>query len=235
MLTKQQTSAASSSLAHNLQPQQLLVTRTQAAQLLACSVATVIRLEANGDLPAVRINRKPNSKVYYRRSDVWALAQGGTETRAAPRGKCGFVEAPTRTSITPSIAPSHERECSSRKKPSLSLLDRVAAALAIRADKSGLILFRDPLSKLVREALADEGYQLSDRHFRLKLWNRPEFRKCSQSGRRTQKDRDKFNADAPELQNIVRKLARESTQARCLLAANYAVEVVTNMELAASD
>lgn len=191
----------------------LLLTRAQAAQLLACSIAKLIRLEQRGALQPVRLDPTTrNSRVYYRTDAVHALAEGGAETRATPGGERCFEGAPTGASIPPPLAPSQE---GARKNPSHALLEGISTSLAARANRCGYILFRDPLSELVREALADEGYQLTDRRFRLKLWNRPEFARCSKSGRRTSKDRDKFKADAPELQNIVQKLARESTQARC--------------------
>ena len=44
----------------------------QAAHLLSCSVATLIRAEARSDLHAVRLNPKGNGKVYYSAADVHA-------------------------------------------------------------------------------------------------------------------------------------------------------------------
>ena len=168
MRTNQPTTAASPRPAHNPQPQPaLLYTRAQAAHLLACSIATLIRAEARGDLRAVRLNPTGNGKVYYSAADVHALAKGGAENRTTHRVEVWLEGSPDGTSITPSFAPSNEREYPSSKTPSSALLERIAAALATKSDRGGYPLFRDLTSKLVREALADEGYDLSDRQFKM--------------------------------------------------------------------
>jgi len=92
------------------QPQPLLYTRAQAARLLACSVATLIRAQTRGSLRPVRLNPTPNAKVYYTAADLHALAESGTETRTTRGGGLGLEGAPKGTSITPPSAPSNERE-----------------------------------------------------------------------------------------------------------------------------
>ena len=51
----------------------ILCTRAEAARLLACSVATVIRLQRNGRLSGLRLTNKPTGQVYFRREDILAL------------------------------------------------------------------------------------------------------------------------------------------------------------------
>jgi len=58
----------------------LLYTRSQTAQALNCSVATVIRLERAGRLTKVRLDpRKPSAEVRHRVDEVEALARGEGE------------------------------------------------------------------------------------------------------------------------------------------------------------
>jgi hypothetical protein len=55
----------------------LLYSRRDAAHLLSCSVETLIRLERQGDLNPIRINKKsPTASVYYRREELLKLASG---------------------------------------------------------------------------------------------------------------------------------------------------------------
>jgi hypothetical protein len=54
----------------------LLVPRAEAASMLSTSVATIIRLENDGILEAVKLSRGQNSRTYYRLSDVQRLAFG---------------------------------------------------------------------------------------------------------------------------------------------------------------
>jgi hypothetical protein len=157
----------------------------------------------------VRLNPKRNARVFYRAADVYALAETGAETRATHGSELGLDGSPDGTSITPSFAPSDEVEQTSRKTPSLALLERIATALAIKSDQGGYPLFRDRLGVLVRGTLADEGYNLSDRQFKIAVWNRLD-RAGRKSGRRTQEDRTRFDVDAPELRKIVQRLARDS-------------------------
>lgn len=57
----------------------LLYTRSQTAQALNCSVATVIRLEQAGQLTKIRLDpRKPTAEVRHRVSEVHALASAAT-------------------------------------------------------------------------------------------------------------------------------------------------------------
>jgi hypothetical protein len=57
---------------------QLLFTREQVMRMLGgISYNTVIRLEAAGKLPLVKLNRGKTCKAFYRRADVMALAEGG--------------------------------------------------------------------------------------------------------------------------------------------------------------
>ena len=51
----------------------ILCTRAEAARLLACSVATVIRLQRDGRLSGPRLTNKPTGQVYFRREDILAL------------------------------------------------------------------------------------------------------------------------------------------------------------------
>lgn len=53
---------------------QVLLTRAQTAKVLACSVATVIRLEQAGKLKIVRLTDKRTGMVRHRRKDIVALA-----------------------------------------------------------------------------------------------------------------------------------------------------------------
>jgi hypothetical protein len=62
------------------QPESLLLTRKQAAHLLACSTATLIRLENAGRLRAIKLTSSTTSRTHYRRSDVLALVQPDRET-----------------------------------------------------------------------------------------------------------------------------------------------------------
>jgi hypothetical protein len=56
----------------------LLYTRQQTAELLSCSVMTVIRLEARGVLKGLRLNLDSDKgRVYHRADDVHALAGKG--------------------------------------------------------------------------------------------------------------------------------------------------------------
>jgi hypothetical protein len=54
----------------------ILCTRAEAARLLACSVATVIRLQREGRLFGLRLNGRRTGQVYFRRQDIIALVQG---------------------------------------------------------------------------------------------------------------------------------------------------------------
>jgi hypothetical protein len=60
----------------------LLYSRVQARRLLGnVSIATLKRLEADGQLTPIRLNkRSPVAQVFYRSSQVRALAQMGTES-----------------------------------------------------------------------------------------------------------------------------------------------------------
>jgi hypothetical protein len=66
---------------HHPTPTPLLISRKDAAVLLGgISVATLIRMEANGTLHPVRLNRQARtSQVFYRAADVERLAQGGND------------------------------------------------------------------------------------------------------------------------------------------------------------
>jgi Helix-turn-helix domain len=58
------------------QPQvPILCTRAEAAHLLACSVATVIRLQREGRLCGLRLTGSRTGQVYFRREDILALAK----------------------------------------------------------------------------------------------------------------------------------------------------------------
>ena len=61
---------------NDLQPERLLYTREQVAQLLGgVSIATVRRLEREGQLRPVRLSRSPTAMVFFRASDVRALVE----------------------------------------------------------------------------------------------------------------------------------------------------------------
>ena len=53
----------------------ILCTRAEAARLLACSVATIIRLQREGRLCGVRLTGRRTGQVYFRREDVIALVR----------------------------------------------------------------------------------------------------------------------------------------------------------------
>ena len=81
---------------HPPSPDALLVTRVQASRLLSCSIATLIRAEQRGALTPVRLDpASDNSKVFYTRQQVAALAGGGV----AP----GWHEPTPRTTKTKSV------------------------------------------------------------------------------------------------------------------------------------
>jgi len=52
----------------------LLYTRAEVAEMLGVSVATVIRLEADGRLPALKLGTEANCRALYRAVDVHKLA-----------------------------------------------------------------------------------------------------------------------------------------------------------------
>ena len=56
-------------------PTALLLTRRSAAALLGCSIATIIRMELGGQLCPIKLTGGDSSMVYFRRSDIEALAQ----------------------------------------------------------------------------------------------------------------------------------------------------------------
>jgi hypothetical protein len=58
---------------HHLVP--ILCTRAEAAHLLACSVATVIRLQRVGRLCGLRLTESRTGQIYFRREDVLALVK----------------------------------------------------------------------------------------------------------------------------------------------------------------
>ena len=53
----------------------ILCTRAEAAHLLACSVATVIRLQRERRLCGLRLTDSRTGQVYFRREDVLALVK----------------------------------------------------------------------------------------------------------------------------------------------------------------
>ena len=59
-------------------PDQLLLNRVQTARALGLSVATVIRLETEGQLTPVKLSRKPAAMTFYRREQVYGLTMGRT-------------------------------------------------------------------------------------------------------------------------------------------------------------
>ena len=64
--------------------ERLLVSRRRAAELLGCSIATVIRLEKSGILLRVRLNKNaPSGKAYYRLGDIMGLVQAGARDLSA--------------------------------------------------------------------------------------------------------------------------------------------------------
>jgi hypothetical protein len=58
---------------------QLLCTRKDAAELLRCSVSTVVRLEHQGTLKPLRLTRSPSSQIYLRMEDILALVEQRVE------------------------------------------------------------------------------------------------------------------------------------------------------------
>jgi hypothetical protein len=60
-----------------LSDHQLLYSRSQVRKILGISLGSLVRLESSGHLKPVRLNpEKATAKVFYRRSDVVALAEG---------------------------------------------------------------------------------------------------------------------------------------------------------------
>jgi hypothetical protein len=57
-------------------PEQLLVNRVQTALMLGLSVPSVIRLELEGQLTAIKLSKKSAAMTFYRRAEVCRLAEG---------------------------------------------------------------------------------------------------------------------------------------------------------------
>ena len=57
-------------------PEQILVNRVQTALMLGLSVPSVIRLELEGRLTAIKLSQKRSAMTFYRRAQVCALAEG---------------------------------------------------------------------------------------------------------------------------------------------------------------
>ena len=57
-------------------PEQFLVNRVHAALMLGLSVPSVIRLELEGQLTAIKLSRKRSAMTFYRRAEVCGLAEG---------------------------------------------------------------------------------------------------------------------------------------------------------------
>jgi Helix-turn-helix domain len=53
----------------------ILCTRNEAARLLACSVATVIRLQREGRLCGIRLTNRRTGQVYFHRQEILELAR----------------------------------------------------------------------------------------------------------------------------------------------------------------
>jgi hypothetical protein len=54
----------------------LLHTRSQAARMLSVSVSTLRRLEQEGVLTPIKLNKSPSGMVLYRHRELFALAGG---------------------------------------------------------------------------------------------------------------------------------------------------------------
>jgi hypothetical protein len=52
----------------------ILCTRAEAARVLACSVATIIRLQREGRLCGLRLTNRRTGQVYFHRQEILALA-----------------------------------------------------------------------------------------------------------------------------------------------------------------
>ena len=59
-------------------PERLLVNRVQTALMLGLSVPSVIRLELEGRLTAIKLSKKRTAMTFYRRDQVCGLAEGPT-------------------------------------------------------------------------------------------------------------------------------------------------------------
>jgi|KBSSwiStaDraftv2_1062776.scaffolds.fasta_scaffold488557_2 hypothetical protein len=53
----------------------LLLSRSAAARKLGCSVSTIKRLEQEGKLKGKRLTKRPTASIYFRVSEVLALAK----------------------------------------------------------------------------------------------------------------------------------------------------------------
>jgi len=60
-------------------PERLLVNRVHTALMLGLSVPSVIRLELEGRLTAIKLSKKRTAMTFYRRDQVCALAEGRTQ------------------------------------------------------------------------------------------------------------------------------------------------------------
>ena len=57
-------------------PERLLVNRVQTALMLGLSVPSIIRLELEGQLTAIKLSKKRSAMTFYRRDQVCGLAEG---------------------------------------------------------------------------------------------------------------------------------------------------------------
>jgi hypothetical protein len=53
----------------------ILCTRAEAARLLACSVATIVRLQREGRLCGLRLTNRRRGQVYFHREEILELAR----------------------------------------------------------------------------------------------------------------------------------------------------------------
>ena len=60
-------------------PERLLVNRVHTALMLGLSVPSVIRLESEGRLTAIKLSNKRTAMTFYRRDQVCRLAEGRTQ------------------------------------------------------------------------------------------------------------------------------------------------------------
>ena len=57
-------------------PERLLVNRVHTALMLGLSVPSIIRLELEGRLTAIKLSKKRSAMTFYRRDQVCRLAEG---------------------------------------------------------------------------------------------------------------------------------------------------------------
>jgi hypothetical protein len=81
----------------------------------------------------------------------------------------------------------------------------LANTLVARATERGYRLVHDHLLQVVMEVLEEFGLSLSERQFDAQIWKHMAFAKFRNTGRPSSNDIEKFQADIPEIRDLIRK------------------------------